>query len=88
MDDLKEEILNLGASLVGFANINKYLLKNLLRYPYGVSIAIELDKKIIDEIKDGPTKEYENLYKKVNDKLNRIALETKKAVEKKGIGRL
>jgi len=48
----------------------------------------ERAEKIIDEIKDGPTKEYENLYKKVNDKLNRIALETKKAVEKKGIGRL
>lgn len=84
MDDLKKEILNLGASLAGFANLRGCLPKKLKHYPNGISIAVKLDDKIIDGIKNGPTKEYDKHYREVNYKLNKIAIKTKEIIEKEG----
>ncbi len=84
MQDLRKKILNLGASLVGFADLRKCLPKEFEDYPNGISIAVKLDDKIIDRIKNGPTKEYDKLYREVNHKLDKIAIKTKEIIEKKG----
>jgi epoxyqueuosine reductase QueG len=75
--DLKKEIektlLDRGAALVGFAHM-KGVTHGLGRgIISGVSIAVSLDPDILKGIFDGPTKEYYEEYKRVNEKLSRLA---------------
>lgn len=84
MNELKREIYNLGASIVGFADLKDCIPKEFDKYPYGISIAVKLDDKIIDKIKNGPTMEYSKHYREINDKLNLIAGEIKKNIEENG----
>ncbi|MCK5282249.1 MAG: epoxyqueuosine reductase [Nanoarchaeota archaeon] len=76
MYDLKKQIYRWGASLVGFADLKEYIPDNLKPYPNAISIAVKLDDKIINKVKEGPTKEYIGHYHDINNKLNEIAKRT------------
>jgi epoxyqueuosine reductase QueG len=71
--------------IYGFANLKGLLNEEFAEYPYGISIAEKLDDKIIDSIKDGPTLEYLNHYKEVNNDLNEISCKICKELEAIGI---
>jgi epoxyqueuosine reductase len=65
-----------GASLVGYADLKEIDAEARDNFPYGISIAIALDPKVIDGIKIGPTPEYRAEYKRVNLMLDSLALKT------------
>ncbi len=80
-NELRSYLKNLGASLVGFAdlnNINTSLNNNM---KYGIVFAININPKIIKGIHEGPTEDYNNEYKKINKALDDIAAFCVKYVE-------
>ena len=54
----------------GYANLAGLLISEFNDYQYGISLVRKLDDKIIDEVKNGPTIDYYDLYNSVNNELN------------------
>jgi epoxyqueuosine reductase QueG len=77
--ELKESILADGASIVGIADIEnlednfEFDELELKKYARAISIGLKLPDSIIDNIEDGPTLEYAQLYRDANKELDRIA---------------
>jgi len=69
---IKEALLNKGASLVGFADLNDIPAAITEGFRYGISIAVALNPVIISGIENGPTKEYYTEYLKLNNLLNEL----------------
>ena len=76
MPGLNEEITaflkSQGASLVGFADLKEIEAAARDNFPYGISIAVALDPKVVSDIKIGPTAAYRAEYKKVNVLLDEL----------------
>jgi epoxyqueuosine reductase QueG len=70
--------------VIGFADMGD-LIKDHYPYRYAIVIGKKLDDKIIDEIKDGPTMVYYELYKATNDELNLITAQISRFLEQNGI---
>ncbi|BCN30734.1 4Fe-4S double cluster binding domain-containing protein [Anaeromicropila herbilytica] len=97
---IKKMLLEHGASMVGFANIeNLYNKVNLTgprsedsvvepihipHYKYGISIILAYPKDIIKNISDSPTMDYYNAYHSLNDKLDELAILCTKYIEEQG----
>lgn len=81
---LKSLISGLGASFVGYSNVQESLPDNLKQYPYAITFGIRLSDAIIDEIEDKPTFTYFNHYRSVNTMIDQIALRTLLAIEENG----
>jgi len=73
---LREQILALGATLVGFADMEDVLEEELARWPRAISIALAFPDEVIDRIAKGPTLEYYRAYNQFNERLNEIAAQT------------
>jgi epoxyqueuosine reductase len=88
MPTLNEELSDLlkshGASLVGFANLKEIDSEARDSFPFGISIAIALDPKIMSDIKDGPTAAYYHEYKRLNALLDDLGQKTAQFLKKKG----
>jgi epoxyqueuosine reductase QueG len=56
----------------GFAKLDGLLPGRYATYSYGISILRRLDPSIIDDINDGPTREYFELYHVINRELNEV----------------
>ena len=56
---------------IGFADLTGLLSPEFSKYKYGLSIARKLDDAVIDEITDGPTILYHDLYQKINNELSK-----------------
>ena len=74
--DLRERILALGATLVGFADMEGVLEGELARWPRAISIALAFPDEVIEPIAKGPTLEYFEAYNHFNERLNEIAAQT------------
>lgn len=70
---------------IGFANLTSLLSPEYSKYKYGLSIARKLDDSIIDEIADGPTLLYYDLYHNINNELNKKAEEITKLLKSNNI---
>jgi len=87
---LREYITDLGADLVGFAELE--LLREICTYPhdlfvpfrFAISIALRLSEAIIEGIKDRPTEIYAHHYRVVNSELDRIAFKVTQYIQTKG----
>ncbi|MFQ5980967.1 MAG: 4Fe-4S double cluster binding domain-containing protein [Candidatus Heimdallarchaeota archaeon] len=75
-EQLKGQILEWGASLVGFADMEAILPQRWKTTPFGISIAVRLSDNIMDEIETSPTLLYASHYRIVNEFLDSIALKT------------
>jgi len=71
--------------IYGFANLNGLLGDEYKEYPYGISIGKRLDDSIVDSIENGPTLEYLNHYKDINDGLNTLSTGICDDLRKEGI---
>lgn len=69
---LKKELIKKGASIIGFADLSGIPLDKRNEMPYGISIAVALNPHIILGIKNGPTQEYYEEYKRVNEHLDNL----------------
>ncbi len=90
MDQLKRELTDRGASLVGFADLAGLYGRcdvtlpstpdsekepfSIPEYPRGVSIAVAIPRDVIRGISSRPTEEYFNAYHEINRKLDALAL--------------
>ena len=71
---LKQVLYEQGADLAGAGDMTGI---GNCRYPVGVAVAVALPalpKKVVRDLKDGPTVEYYYLYDELNQKLNQIVL--------------
>jgi epoxyqueuosine reductase len=88
MPTLNDELLSFlkshGASLVGFADLHEIDPEARDGFPFGISIAIALDPRIMLEIKEGPTAAYYAEYKRVNALLNDLGQKTAQFLMEKG----
>lgn len=72
-ESLRREILSLGASLVGFADVSPVASLPYPALTRAFSIAVQLTPDIIEAVRAGPTAEYAIEYEQVNARLNQIA---------------
>lgn len=70
---IKNELLDKGASLVGFSDLSKIPSDTRDFVRYAVSIAVALNPAIIAGISEGPTREYHLEYKRANVLLSDLA---------------
>jgi epoxyqueuosine reductase len=88
MPSLNEELTSFlkshGASLVGFADLKEIDPEARDGFPFGISIAIALDPKIMSEIKEGPTSAYYQEYKRLNALLDDLGQKTTQFLKEKG----
>lgn len=98
--ELRQLLLDNGASMVGFAKIagmyNKVELDgprsedsviepiDIPQYPYGVSIILAHPKDIIKDIKDHPTIDYYNAYHEITNKLDDLSIICAEYIKKQG----
>ncbi|MHA2232599.1 MAG: 4Fe-4S binding protein, partial [Candidatus Hodarchaeales archaeon] len=75
-EQLKGQILEWGASLVGFADMKDILPPRWKTTPFGISIAVRLSDNIIGEIETIPTLLYASHYRILNEFLDSLALKT------------
>jgi len=73
---LRQRILALGATLVGFAGMEGVLEGEFARWPRAISIALAFPDEVIEPIAEGPTAEYFEAYNRFNERLNEIAAQT------------
>ena len=83
MDKIKKILFDKGASLVGFADLRDLPEKFRFNLNYGISIGIRLNPKIIEGISEGPNKQYQEEYLRVNQLLDQIAFTTEEFLKNK-----
>jgi epoxyqueuosine reductase len=83
-EELTQFLKSHGASLVGFADLYEIDPKARDGFPFGISIAIALDPKIMSEIKEGPTAAYYEEYKRLNALLDDLGQKTAQFLMVKG----
>ncbi|MFH1382612.1 MAG: 4Fe-4S double cluster binding domain-containing protein [Chloroflexota bacterium] len=66
LEELKRFLLSKGADMVGVADLRGLAPDVRYNLPFGISIAVALNPRIVSEILDGPTKEYFAEYTRVN----------------------
>jgi epoxyqueuosine reductase len=71
--DLKEFLIQQGASVVGFADLKELPLSDRNGYRFGVSFAIALKPEAVRAIYPGPSLEYYKEYLGVSDRLYELA---------------
>jgi len=81
---LRQRILALGATLVGFADMEGLLEGEFARWPRAISIALAFSDEVIDPVAEGPTLEYFRAYNRLNERLNEIAAQTMRFIRNLG----
>ncbi len=72
MEGIEELLRDMGAALVGFADLRALPEEVRQGLPFGISLAVALDPRIIAGIEAGPTAEYYAEYERVNALLDRL----------------
>lgn len=70
--EIRKNLIEKGASIVGFADLKDIPESQREGYRYGVSIAVALNPFIIAGIENGPTKDYYGEYVRVNKLLDEL----------------
>lgn len=81
---IKQKLLEKGASTVGFADLSSVPEQERNGFPFGIIIGMALDPGIVLGIKDGPTQEYYDEYKRINDRLDNLDKYTEKLLKENG----
>jgi len=71
--------------IFGTADLTGLVDRKYKKYRLGISIGRKLNDRIIDALKNGPTLEYYNHYKQINNELSETANQIKTQLQKKGI---
>lgn len=82
--ELTEHLKELGASLIGFGDLSYINEKSNNNINFGISIAVKLNPKVVEDIKNGATREYYDEYNKINNILDNIADSCVKFINEKG----
>ncbi|MHB8130403.1 MAG: 4Fe-4S double cluster binding domain-containing protein [Mobilitalea sp.] len=71
-NEIREELVCLGADIVGIGDLTEIPLEIRKSMRYGISVAVAIKPKIIKGIAEGPTEDYFESYNKLNNKLDEI----------------
>jgi epoxyqueuosine reductase QueG len=98
--ELEQMLLEKGASMVGFANIDKLYSEvdlssprsedsvtepiNIPHYPIGISIILAYPKDVIKNISNSPTMDYYNELHKLNNQLDKLAIMCTEYIKEQG----
>ncbi|MBK8880894.1 MAG: epoxyqueuosine reductase [Bacteroidales bacterium] len=66
---LREYLIPEENYIYGFAELTGLLDRKFMGFNYGISIGRRLDNSIVENITDGPTKEYYSHYRQINEEL-------------------
>lgn len=83
VNDIKSYLKSLGASKVGFADVNG-LASEFIDLPNGISIVLKLPKKAMQLVKDEDYKEYWKCFHAQIDKLTEISLKGEEFIKNQG----
>ncbi len=81
---IKKELLEMGADLVGFAEISDLPEEQTFGYKYGISIAVAIAPDIINNIGLGPTKQYYDEYMRLNRLLDSLDIRAEEIIKSSG----
>lgn len=81
---LRKKVLEWGASIVGFADLEGLVPESRKSLKTGISIVVRLSNIIIDEIKNGPTLTYAYHYRTINQLLDSIAIKSSNLIQSWG----
>ncbi len=85
---LKTVLTELGASLVGFADLTSLPVDQRDGFNYGISIAVAIEPVIINGIGNGPTKEYYDEYYRINRLLDSLDIKAAEIINDHGFNAL
>ncbi|TCW41872.1 4Fe-4S dicluster protein [Thermohydrogenium kirishiense] len=85
---IEEKMKEWGASIVGFSDLIDVLPDDLKDLRYGITVAVKLSDRIINEINDKPTYTYFHHYRSVNTLIDQITLKTVLMLEEWGYNAL
>lgn len=83
-EEIKRYLVELGASLVGFADLTSIDTIAFNNMNYGISYGININTKIIEGISEGPTNEYYEAYNNINSNLDSITKGCEEYIRKLG----
>lgn len=69
---IRNALKEMGADLVGFADITDLSADMTGGFPAAVSIAVKLDPLVVSEISNGPTQRYYQEYRRVNELIGKL----------------
>jgi epoxyqueuosine reductase QueG len=82
--DIESMLIENGAHLVGFADVTKLPGQVTGGFPRAVSIGVALNPAIVRAIEDGPTRQYYDEYKRVNNLLTSLCEQTVQTLMRTG----
>jgi hypothetical protein len=82
--ELREKLTENGAGLVGFADIGGISSLADRKFKCGISVAVPLNKTIVSENLDGPTRDYYNEYKRVKELLSELGITAASILARRG----
>jgi epoxyqueuosine reductase QueG len=92
-DNLKDKAIELGADLFGVtqtARLEKYISPEMSdtaeSLPFVVSIAVRLQRKVLDTLTDGPSLLYKAHYRQANNLLDKITFGLSQFIARSGYG--
>lgn len=85
---VESNILNLKDYVIGYTSLDDLISKDYSEYDFAISIGKKLNDEIINTVTCGPTKEYNELYQKVNDELSKTIKKISKSFDELGISYL
>jgi len=83
-EELREYVIGLGASFVGFSYLHEKLPEYLKNFPYAITFGVRLSDAIVNEIEDKPTFNYFNHYRSLNALIDQISLRTSLYIQNNG----
>jgi len=83
-DYIKEQLLDQGAAIVGFADLSQVPPESRANLPRGISVMVKYPKEVIRGISELPTPEYFHWYIKLNELLDNLVTLGAKALENLG----
>lgn len=80
-EELRKLLLKEGASIVSYSDLSQFAEGSL---KHGISIAMKIPVEVIEGIENGPTREYFDTYKELNNKGNQLARLAEEYIKGKG----
>lgn len=84
IEKLTEKAKDMGATKIGFSNLEGVLSNDYAHLKYGITILIRLSDEIINQIYDKPTFTYFHHYRDVNTLIDQICLRISLMIQEEG----
>ena len=84
IDKLKDKALDLGATKIGFSDIESIVPKEFSHLKYGITVMVRLSDEIVNQIETMPTFTYFHHYRDINTLIDQICLRLSLMIQEQG----